>query len=99
MVELSYVDDVVIVGDDATKIQCTKEYLNDKFSIKDREPLKYFLGIEVARTSDGLVLSQRKHTLDILDDIGMQGCRPSTFPMEQNLKIDESEDSPCINSG
>lgn len=57
-------------------------------------PLNYFLGIEVARTSDGLVLTQRKYTLDILEDSGLHGCRPSMFPMEQNLKINKSEDSP-----
>ncbi|KAJ0827232.1 putative RNA-directed DNA polymerase [Helianthus annuus] len=73
-------------------IQHTKSQLNEKFSIKDLGNLKYFLGIEVARTKEGLVLSQRKYTLDILEDSGMMGCRPSGFPMEQNLKLDKGEE-------
>ncbi|KAF5763047.1 putative RNA-directed DNA polymerase [Helianthus annuus] len=90
---LIYVDDVIIVGNDQQKIQDTKTHLDTKFSIKDLGPLKYFLGIEVARTKDGLVLSQRKYTLDILEDSGMLGCKPCSFPMEQNVKLeDDSED-------
>lgn len=45
----------------------------------------------MAKTSDGLVLNQRKFTLDILKDIDMMGARPSSFPIEQNLKIDQDE--------
>ncbi|GJZ70384.1 uncharacterized mitochondrial protein-like protein [Tanacetum coccineum] len=70
---LIYVDDVIMVGNDVKKIQHTKEELDKRFSIKDLGVLKYFLGIEVARTPEGLVLSQRKYILDILEDCGFQG--------------------------
>ncbi|KAC9553683.1 hypothetical protein E3N88_45641 [Mikania micrantha] len=85
---MNLVDDVIIVGNSSKIIQCTKDTLHDEFSIKDLGSLKYFLGIEVARTKDGLVLSQRKYTLDILQESGQLGCKPSGFPMEQNLKLD-----------
>ena len=89
---LIYVHGVIMAGNDEHKIKETKKFLNDKFSIKDLGPLKYFLGIEAARTKDGIVLSQRKYTLDILEDSGMLGCRPCTFPMEQNMKLDNGEE-------
>lgn len=95
---LIYVDDVIIVGNDKDKIQQTKSNLDQRFSIKDLGNLKYFLGIEVARTSEGLVLSQRKYTLDILKDSGLQGCRPSAFPMEQNLKLDKGSEEDKIDA-
>lgn len=94
---LIYVDDLILVGNDASKIQETKDYVNKAFNIKDLGILKYFfLGIEVARTEDVLVLSQYKYTWDILEDSGMEGCRPSIFSMEQNLKLDQTIDSPCV---
>ncbi|KAF5766501.1 putative RNA-directed DNA polymerase [Helianthus annuus] len=91
-------DDVIIVGNNSEQIQQTKKQLDEEFSIKDLGPLKYFLGIEVAKTSDGLVLSQRKYTLDILRDSGMLGCRPSAFPFEQRIKLDKGEEEAKIDA-
>ncbi|XP_076888387.1 uncharacterized protein LOC143538804 [Bidens hawaiensis] len=88
-----------LVGNNGTKIQDTKGKLDQRFSIKDLGNLKYFLGIEVARTTEGLILSQRKYVLDILEDSGLQGCRPSSFPFEQNLKLDKREDEPKVDAG
>ncbi|KAJ9540324.1 hypothetical protein OSB04_026830 [Centaurea solstitialis] len=70
---LIYVDDVILAGNDERKIADVKAYLDGKFSIKDLGPFKYFLGIEVARSQEGIVLSQRKYTLDILEECGFQG--------------------------
>ncbi|GKC97373.1 putative RNA-directed DNA polymerase [Tanacetum coccineum] len=95
---LIYVDDVILVGNDVVKMQHTKTELNNRFSIKDIRNLKYFLGIEVARTPEGLVLSQRKYTLDILVDCGFEGCRPSIFPIKQNHKLDKSDAEPKVDA-
>ncbi|GJZ54649.1 uncharacterized mitochondrial protein-like protein [Tanacetum coccineum] len=84
-------DDVIITGNNLIKIQETKKQLDDEFNIKDLGPLKYFLGIEVAKTRDGLVLSQRKYTLDILEDSGKLVWKPSAFPIEEGLKLDKGE--------
>ncbi|XP_024978988.1 uncharacterized protein LOC112516198 [Cynara cardunculus var. scolymus] len=93
---LIYVDDVIMVGNNDAKIHDVKRHLNNRFSIKDLGPLKYFLGIEVARTNEGLVLSQQKYMFDILKDSGQHGCRPNPSPMEQNLHLDEAIDSPPV---
>ncbi|CAL1399245.1 unnamed protein product [Linum trigynum] len=89
---LIYVDDVVLTGNDSVFISRVKTFLDSRFSIKDLGPLKYFLGIEVARSPEGVVLSQRKYTLDILKDAGVTGARPSRFPMEQNHTLTRPTD-------
>lgn len=57
---LIYVDDVIVLGNDMKKIQETKTFLDERFSIKDLGPLKYFVGVDVTCTQDSLVLNQRK---------------------------------------
>lgn len=84
---LVYVDDVIIDGDDHASIEWLKRYLHSSFHIKDLGHLKYFLGIEVAHSPEGLFLTQRKYTLDILNETGMIGAKPCGFPMEQNHKL------------
>ncbi|KAJ9540013.1 hypothetical protein OSB04_026519 [Centaurea solstitialis] len=98
LLALIYVDDVILAGNDDVAISRVKAFLDSCFSIKDLGTLKYFLGIEVARSAEGIVLSQRKYTLDILEESGMQGSRPSAFPMDQNLKLLANDDTPEVNA-
>ncbi|XP_019154341.1 PREDICTED: uncharacterized protein LOC109150820 [Ipomoea nil] len=55
--------------------------------MKDLDTLKYFLGIEVARSASGLFLCQRKYTLDIISEAGLLGAKPVNVPIEQNHKL------------
>lgn len=84
---LVYVDDLIISGNNSAALQACKAYLSDCFRMKDLGELKYFLGIEVARSPSGLFLCQRKYTLDIISEAGLLGAKPATFPMEQNHKL------------
>jgi hypothetical protein len=82
-----YVDDIIITGDDEQGIKYLKENLSKEFEVKDLGQLKYFLGIEVARSPPGIVLSQRKYVLDLLNETCMIGCRPASTPIDSNHKL------------
>ncbi|KAK8933689.1 hypothetical protein KSP39_PZI015904 [Platanthera zijinensis] len=84
---LVYVDDIIITGDDSQGIQAVKVHLNSVFQTKDLGPLRYFLGLEIARRPDGLTLSQQKYCLDLLHDAGQSGCKPSDTPKDVNHKL------------
>ncbi|RVW73210.1 Retrovirus-related Pol polyprotein from transposon RE2 [Vitis vinifera] len=84
---LVYVDDFIISGNDSAALKTFKAYLSDCFKMKDLGVLKYFLGIEVARSSAGLFLCQRKYTLDIVSEAGLLGAKPCGFPIEQNHRL------------
>ena len=60
-----YVDDIVPSGDDHAEIIQLKERMGDEFEIKDLGNLKYFLGMEVARSKEGISVAQRKYTLNL----------------------------------
>lgn len=76
-----YVDDIVVIGDDYHEFKYLKFFLGKEFEMKDLGPFKYFLGIEVARSKDGLFLSQHKYVLDLFQDFGMLGCKLVTLPL------------------
>ncbi|XP_042944481.1 uncharacterized mitochondrial protein AtMg00810-like [Carya illinoinensis] len=84
---LVYVDDILVAGNDLSQIEIFKRILSTHFKTKDLGSLKYFLGLEVARSSTGIFLNQRKYALDILSDSGQLGARTALFPMEQHLKL------------
>ena len=58
--------------------------LSKEFEIKNLGQLKYFLDIVVARSPKGIILSQRKYVLDLLNKTGMLGCRHASTPIDPN---------------
>ncbi|CAM8931401.1 unnamed protein product [Rhodiola kirilowii] len=87
VVILVYVDYIIITGSDKAGINATKVFLKTVFDIKDLGKLKYFLGIEVCQSKEGLFLSQRKYTLDLLCEAGKLGAKPANTPLEEGYKI------------
>ena len=69
------VDDIIITEDDEDEIGNLKKLLAREFQIKDLGQLKYFLGMEVGQTKEGIVVTQRKYVLDLFQESGMLGCR------------------------
>ena len=45
-----------------------KAFLQNSFQTKDSGKLRYFLGIEVAQSKEGINLSQRKYVQNILEE-------------------------------
>ena len=87
-------DDIVITGSDQNGIQKLKQHLFTHFQTKGLGKLNYFLGIEIAQSSSGVVLSQRKYALDILEETGMLDCKPVDTLMNLNVKLIPEQGKP-----
>ena len=87
-----YIDDIIMRDDDLREIDNLKKQLKVEFEVKDLGTMRYFLGMEVAQSKEGLFISQRKYTLDLLKDTGMMACRPVGTPSEKGRKVEENGD-------
>lgn len=91
-----YVDDIIIASNDDTDVTTLKEALGHAFKLRDLGSLKYFLGLEIARSSKGISVCQRKYTLSLLEDTGLLACEPSSVPMDPNVKLFQHSDEPLL---
>nr|GEU79065.1 ribonuclease H-like domain-containing protein [Tanacetum cinerariifolium] len=84
---LVYADDIIITGNNVSKIKKFKVFLKFKFVIKDLGKLKYFLDNEVIDTENGICLNQRKYVIELLSEYGMIACKPVNTPLMSKLII------------
>ncbi|XP_026420157.1 uncharacterized protein LOC113316152 [Papaver somniferum] len=91
IVLLLYVDDMVITGSDLEGINALKSQLSMSFQMKDLGHLRYFLGIEVDRSSKGYFVSQVKYATDIINRAGLTDNKTVDTPLEVNVKYNPTD--------
>ena len=90
-----YVDDLVIANADQEEIDHVKSHLAASFDMKDLGDLHYFLGIEVIRTPEGILISQRNYVLSMLFKFGMTDCKYVATPLDRNVKFRPESGTTC----
>lgn len=84
---LIYVDDILLASNNNDIVKDFKVFLSSRFRIKDLGPLKFFLGIEIARSKKGVHICQRHYALELLKETGTLGSKPRTTPLDPGLKL------------
>ncbi|XP_019242291.1 PREDICTED: uncharacterized protein LOC109222381, partial [Nicotiana attenuata] len=88
-----YVDDVLVTGTDLEEIGTLKRYLHETFRIKDLGRLHYFLGLEILYKDNGVLISQRKFTMDLLSEFDCMKYSALTSPLDPSTKLSANEGS------
>ena len=88
---LIYVDDIIVASSSQEATATLLRKLQSEFALKDLGDLHYFLGIEVKRIQQGIVLSQGKYTSDLLKKVGMVDCKPVNTPLSASEKFSAYE--------
>lgn len=91
LIMLVHVDDIMIARNDSSIIDDIMEVLVKNFKIKGLGELKIFLGMEIARTKEGITSNQRKYILELISDFGMAQTKPIHTPFKQNIKLTTKE--------
>lgn len=70
IIVLVYVVDIILIGPNPTLINMFKQFLHNKFQLKDLDNLKYFLKLKIDHYKQGITLTQHLYTLTLLEDVG-----------------------------
>lgn len=68
-----------------------KEKLATELETKDIGKLKYFLGIEVAHSKQGIFISQGKYMIDLKKKTDKLGWKLASIPIEQSQRMGTKE--------
>ena len=91
---LIYVDDIIVASSSQSATNALLHDLSSEFALKDLGDLHFFLGIEVKKIQDGIVLSQEKYANELLARMGMKDCKPSPTPLSSSKKLSAFEGEP-----
>ncbi|CAL1383350.1 unnamed protein product [Linum trigynum] len=92
---LVYVDDIIIAGDDTVSMQALKQHLSSQFKLRDLGHLHYFLGLEMARSREGIHICQKKYCTDLLKDTGFVDSKPVATPIDMKTRL-SADDGPLM---
>lgn len=92
---LLYVDDMLIIGKNASRINQLKKQLSKSFAMKDLGPAKQILGIRITRDRNArkLWLSQEKYIEKVLRRFNMDNAKAVSSPLANHFRL-SSKQSP-----
>jgi hypothetical protein len=95
---LLYVDDIILTASSTPLLRRITELLHSEFVMTDLGDLHHFLGISVTRSADGLFLSQRQYTVDLLQRAGMAECHSTATPVDTHAKLSATDGAPVADA-
>jgi hypothetical protein len=84
---LVYVDDIIIASSSLEAMNALLNKLEEDFALKDVGDLHYFLGIDVTKSQQGILLTQSKYAMDLLKRTSMFNCKPVNTPLPSSEKL------------
>jgi hypothetical protein len=100
LIVIVYVDDLIIMADNLEHMDEFKATLMKEYKISDLGELHYCLGIEFKRNraQRTITMNQGKFIKQVLEDFGMEDCKPIGTPLDVNcklLKLSDEEAKAC----
>ncbi|KAD2393870.1 hypothetical protein E3N88_40847 [Mikania micrantha] len=88
-----YVDDIVCTSSCDELIMNFKRSMTSEFEMSDMGLLKFFLGLEVTQTNDGVFVCQSQYAKNLLKKFGLNNSKTETTPMNVSEKLHQNDGS------
>ncbi|KAD2805483.1 hypothetical protein E3N88_38860 [Mikania micrantha] len=83
-----YVDDTIFGSTDEKLCLEFKEVMIDKFEMSAMSDIKFFLGLQIDQTDNGIFIHQTKYIQDVLKRFSMPDSKPISTPIQPNHGIE-----------
>eukprot|EP00253_Pinus_taeda_P034533 PITA_34533 len=93
IIVVSYVDDLIFTSNDASLIANFEAVMKNEFEMTDLDFLRYFLGIEVDQSENGVFISQDKYVKAVLKRFHMQNNKATVTSIVVGLKLTKEDSS------
>ena len=93
-----YVDDLIFTGNDEFLFREFKQSMMKEFEMTDLGVMKYFLGIEVIQSAEGIFICQKKYAQEVLERFKMDDCNPVQIPIVPGTKLTRDDEGMKIDS-
>jgi hypothetical protein len=91
-----YVDDMIYTGN--LMLQEFKTVMQKEFEMTDMGLMRYFLGLEVDQSDQGIFICQHKYAADILKRFRMDKCKAAETPIAAGTRLSKQDTGPAVDS-
>ena len=89
-----YVDDLLITGSTVASISAIKTALHNAFEMSDLGLLKQFMGLEIEKNFDGIMVTQYKYISELLVNFNMHEFKAAPFHFLSGIILEEGKSTP-----
>lgn len=82
-----YVDDIIFGSTSEEMSHGFAHSMKSKFDMSTKGELKFFLGLQIKQTENGIFVNQSKFTKDLMSKFGLQDSKPLNTPICTSSKI------------
>jgi hypothetical protein len=86
-----YVDDIIFGSTNENLCKELSKTMQDEFEMSMMGELKFFLGLQIKQTEEGIFLNQSKYVIDLLKRFGLANAKAYGIPMSPSIKFDKDE--------
>jgi hypothetical protein len=86
-----YVDDIIFGSTNENLCKEFSKTMQDEFEMSMMGELKFFLGLQIKQTEEGIFLNQSKYIIDLLKRFRLTNAKAYETPMSPSTKLDKDE--------
>ena len=86
-----YVDDIIFGSTNDKLCQKFSKLMQSRYQMSMMGELRYFLGLQVKQTDDGIFINQSKYTRNLLKRFNMLESTSASTPMATTTKLDQHQ--------